>query len=304
MILIFFRTQKRVIHTWQLPAKLRCLHFRRRTAMKCLGGFREHISRWWFPIYFNFDPVPWGNDRIWLIFGKWVEKTTSTSQVVQLLVRFSVINSMDGNFWTLSMGEMRKFLWEMCVWILPNPSLHRNHNVYSRGHQSSGSHFEMDGSLILTTSQVNKWPSSPLCLVTVFTVSLVTRRDFSDSSKLGRIVKQVVLSMLMEACHLPMGQKWGYHERARDAQSVFVWDDLGRINKKGWRLGESPLKLESFAVWGDFVSCMISILVCIYILYIEMLLSDKTSCTLLKNDYRNGLHVPWRAPSLVIHGVK
>lgn len=46
-------------------------------------------------------------------------------------------------------------------------------------------------------------------------VSVPGRRRRSRSRWSARWIRdQVVLSMLMEACHLPMGQKWGYHERA------------------------------------------------------------------------------------------
>lgn len=40
---------------------------------------------------------------------------------------------------------------------------------------------------------------------------------------------KVVLSMLMEACHLPMGQKWGYHERVLTIISSICADALDQM---------------------------------------------------------------------------
>lgn len=40
---------------------------------------------------------------------------------------------------------------------------------------------------------------------------------------------KVVLSMLMEACHLPMGQKWGYHERVLTIISSICADALDQL---------------------------------------------------------------------------
>ena len=37
---------------------------------------RTYLPRWWFQKFFIFTPTwTWGNDRIWLIFLKWVETT-------------------------------------------------------------------------------------------------------------------------------------------------------------------------------------------------------------------------------------
>ena len=39
-----------------------------------LGQFFTSMTRWWFQIFFIFNPT-WENDPIWLIFFKWVENT-------------------------------------------------------------------------------------------------------------------------------------------------------------------------------------------------------------------------------------
>ena len=39
-----------------------------------LREFAEHITRWWFQIFFIFTPT-WGKFPFWLIFFKWVETT-------------------------------------------------------------------------------------------------------------------------------------------------------------------------------------------------------------------------------------
>eukprot|EP00434_Breviolum_minutum_P001977 symbB.v1.2.001748.t2/scaffold94.1/size335129/12 len=51
----------------------------------------------------------------------------------------------------------------------------------------------------------------------------------AQSSDIVPPLPKVVLSMLMEACHLPMGQKWGYHERVLTIISSICADALDQL---------------------------------------------------------------------------
>ncbi|CAJ1382886.1 unnamed protein product [Effrenium voratum] len=50
-----------------------------------------------------------------------------------------------------------------------------------------------------------------------------------QSSDIVPPLPKVILSMLMEACHLPMGQKWGYHERVLTIISSICADALDQL---------------------------------------------------------------------------